>query len=179
MSRTYRKIPHWASKKRLIAGFTDGYGHWSFHSRLNDFTNVDDYVKAATAHYRGERGSGWSGMKNQIAPNGNVIGDDEEATRCPASRTRTNKLRRAQGKNEIVAAISEMVDDEQVSIDELMQMDNDLFGDIDISHWLDWDDFDQQDFDPEPEDDYCKDDYIDPFEDDFYDPYWDMEYEYR
>lgn len=90
-----------------------------------------------------------------------------------------SKVRRGDDKKKVAAAISEMVDDEQAALNELIQMDADLFGDIDESHWLDWDDFSEHDFDPLPEDDYCKDDYIDPFEDedDFYDPYWEMGYD--
>ncbi len=88
-----------------------------------------------------------------------------------------SKVRRGDDKKKVAAAISEMVNDEQAAIEELIQMDADLFGDIDGSHWLDWEDFSEPDFDPLPEDDYCEDDYIDPFEDDFYDPYWEMGYD--
>ena len=90
-----------------------------------------------------------------------------------------SKVHRGDDKKKVEAAISEMVNDEQAAIDDLMAMDADLFGDIDGSHWLDWDDFSEHDFDPLPEDDYCEDDYIDPFEDedDFYDPFWEMGYD--
>ena len=178
MSRTYRKIPHWASKKSLHRDFDERCGHWGFHRRLNDFTNADDYVRAATAHFRGERASGWRGMKSGVAPNGNVIGYEDDASRCPAARTRTNKRRRELGKKEIALAVAEMADNEQAAIAELIAMDRDLFGDIDEGHWADWDDYSEYDSDPLPEDDYCEDDYNDPFEDEYrYDPFWEMGYD--
>lgn len=92
-----------------------------------------------------------------------------------------SKVRRSDDKKKVAAAISEMIGDEQAAIDELIQMDADLFGDIDAGHWMDWDDYSEPDLDPLPEDDYCKDDYNDPFEDedDFYDPFLDMDYDYR
>jgi len=92
-----------------------------------------------------------------------------------------SKVRRGDDKKKVDAAMTAMIDDEQAAIDELIQMDADLFGDIDGSHWLDWDDFSEHDFDPLPEDDYVEENFIedDPFEDedDFYDPFWEMGYD--
>ncbi len=80
-----------------------------------------------------------------------------------------SKVRRGDDKKKVAAAIASMSDDEQAALNELIQMDVDLFGDNDESHWLDWDDFD-------PEDDYfVEEDYI---EDSDYDPWMEMDYDY-
>jgi hypothetical protein len=90
-----------------------------------------------------------------------------------------SKVRRGDDKKKVTAAISEMVDDERAALDDLMQMDADLFGDGVEDHLMDWEDFSEHDFDPLPEDDYCEDDYIDPFEDEeYFDPWMEMDYDY-
>jgi len=131
MSRTYRKIPHWASEECL-----------------ND--------EMATVEFSSERGANWHGMKNGVSPaNGNVIGFEDDTKRSRAARLHTNKIRRAIDRKEITEGISEMVDGAQEAMAELAAMDADLYDNIDEAHWLTWDEYIGSDpIEEEPIDDY-------------------------
>lgn len=173
MSRTYRKIPYWCSEKRLRAAFNEGCGHWGFHRSLNRFTEVDAYVIAATAHFRGERGSGWQAMKDGVGPNGNVIGWGE-SPRGRDQRRFTNKIRRSQGRAEIREALAEMSAEATDDLAEWMNWEMDERDNFEDDHWTEWDDWE----DDRLEDERMEAEY-ESMEDDYYsDPFWDMDYDY-
>ena len=109
MSRTYRELPHYVSKKSLIQDFNEGF-YRVFNCGVI-FNSAAHYAKVAIAKQRGDStGRTFLSEVIGIAPNGSPLGY-KDWSRSRWAKQFANKARRINDKNIIASALIEMHDD--------------------------------------------------------------------
>ena len=166
MSRTYRKVPHFVSKRELADDFhTRSFYHG--RGRLRNAATEKDFVKIAMARYRSDSmyRDGLSDVTG-VTPNGKPLGYTEWSRSDGWAKLYANKVRRNADKAVIAEAVDEMIEDFDVAMQELASYEDDYrdcYEDyLRDDDPLDWDD-------PYMYDDPLWDDPAD----DYYDPRWD------
>ena len=161
MSRTYRKVPHFVSKRELADDFhTRSFYHG--RGRLRNAATEKDFVKIAMARYRSDA-MGRDGLSDtfRVSVNGKPLGYSEFSRSGGWAKLYANKKRRNNDKIIVAGAIDEMIEDFDVAMQELVSYEDDYRNYEDClkeMNDIDWDDRFMFD---------------DPYEEPYYNDRWD------
>ncbi len=171
MSRTYRKIPHFVSKRDLADDFhTRSFYHG--RGRLRNAATERDFVKIAVARYRSDNmGRGGLSDAFRMTTNGKPLGYNE-FSRGRWAKLYANKMRRNGDKAVVAEAVDEMLEAYNAAIKEMAEMDA-MYEDDYREYYEDY--LEEPNDLPDWDDPYMYDDPLDWDDpvDDHYDPRWD------
>lgn len=122
MSRTYRKIPHFVSKRDLADDFhTRSFYHG--RGRLRNAATEKDFVKIAIARYRSDN-MGRDGLSDtfRMTTNGKPLGYTEWSRSDGWAKRFANKRRRNADKAVVAEAVDELIEEYSAALEEMAEM---------------------------------------------------------